>query len=92
MQREIFRLIKDTLKVTAYSPRPLSFQEVMNHWRTFSVWSEEGTMTVGEAVSTEDDFTGLDSSMERDAMAPGAGASDDGIPVGGCCFFLIMSL
>ncbi len=33
-----------------------------------------------------------DSSMEREAMAPGAGVSEAGMPVGGCCFFLIMSL
>lgn len=64
----------------------------------FSVWIEDGTITVGEAVSTELVAEGLtdglddDSSMDKEAMAPGAGANDAGIPVGGCCFFLIMSL
>lgn len=56
-------------------------------------------MTVGKAVSTEDEFEVLagleddeDSSMESEAMAPGVGARVAGIFVGGCCFFLIMSL
>ena len=55
-------------------------------------------MTVGNAVSTEDEFEVLagledeDSSMESEAMAPGVGANVAGIFVGGCCFFLIMSL
>ncbi len=67
----------------------------------------EGKMTVGDAVSrdvagpaglvdeeeAEEAATPLeDSSMDRDAMAPGAGVSDDGMLLGGCCFFLIMSL
>ena len=55
-------------------------------------------MTVGRAVSTETEvFCGLgldddDSSIESEAMAPGVGAKEAGIFVGGCCFFLIMSL
>ena len=59
-------------------------------------------MTVGEAVSRElagligleeeEDEEEDDSSIERDAMAPGAGVSVEGMLVGGCCFFLIVSL
>ena len=50
-------------------------------------------MTVGCAVSTEVVLAGLDSSMEREAMlADPVGAKEAGMPVGGCCFFLIMSL
>lgn len=68
----------------------------------FSVCSEDGTITVGEAVSTEaeDDVFGLvASSIDKEAIAAGPevergseGAKDAGIPCGGCCFFLIMSL
>ena len=54
---------------------------------------------MGKAVSTELFLAGLeaseeDSSMEREAMVPGAGfgTNEAGIFVGGCCFFLIMSL
>jgi S-adenosylmethionine:diacylglycerol 3-amino-3-carboxypropyl transferase len=56
-------------------------------------------MTVGKAVSTEDEFEVLagledddDSSMESEAMAPGVGANVAGMFVGGCCFFFIKSL
>ena len=51
-------------------------------------------MTVGCAVSTEVVLAGLDSSIEREAMlaAEPVGARVAGMPVGGCCFFLIMSL
>ncbi len=60
-------------------------------------------MTVGEAVSSAGlvldapaaaapDEEEEDSSMESDAIAPGAGVNEAGIPLGGCCFFLIMSL
>ena len=52
-------------------------------------------MTVGEAVSRElTCLIGLDvdSSIERDAMAPGAGVRVEGMLVGGCCFFLMVSL
>ena len=52
-------------------------------------------MTVGCAVSTEVVLAGLDSSMEREAMcelADPVGAKEAGMPVGGCCFFFIMSL
>ena len=59
-------------------------------------------MTVGKAVSTEfevlaglevDEFScTTDSSIDKEAMAPGVGASVAGMFVGGCCFFLIMSL
>ena len=60
---------------------------------TFSVCCAEGKMTVGCAVSTEVVLAGLDSSMEREAMlADPVGAKEAGMPVGGCCFFLIMSL
>ena len=57
-------------------------------------------MTVGKAVSTEfevlaglevDEFS-CDSSIDKEAMAPGVGAKVAGMFVGGCCFFLIMSL
>lgn len=69
----------------------------------FSVCSEDGTITVGEAVSTEavDDVFGLEdvSSIDKEAMVAdpavergSEGARDAGIPWGGCCFFLIMSL
>ena len=55
---------------------------------------------MGKAVSTELFLAGLeaseeateDSSMESEAIVPGAGAKDAGIPVGGCCFFLMASL
>ena len=58
---------------------------------------DEGNMTVGCAVSTEVEvLAGLeddeDSSIESEAIAPGVGARVAGILVGGCCFFLIMSL
>lgn len=56
-------------------------------------------MTVGVAVSKAiltglAEFEELDSSMDRLAMglAPVEGAKEAGIPVGGCCFFLIISL
>ena len=57
---------------------------------------------MGKAVSTELFLAGLeaseeateDSSMESEAMVPGAGVgtNEAGIFVGGCCFFLIISL
>ena len=57
---------------------------------------------MGEAVSTAavDDVFGLDvSSIDKEAMVAGPavergseGAREAGIPWGGCCFFLIMSL
>ena len=56
---------------------------------------------MGEAVSTEaEDVFGLvASSIDKEAIAAGPevergseGAKDAGIPCGGCCFFLIMSL
>ena len=62
---------------------------------------EDGRITVGKAVSTELFLAGLeaseeaeDSSMESEAMVPGAGVgtNEAGIFVGGCCFFLIISL
>ena len=65
---------------------------------TFSV-CDEGSMTVGKAVSTEFEvLAGLrlevddSSSIDKEAMAPGVGAKVAGRFVGGCCFFLIMSL
>ena len=68
-------------------------------WYTLSVI--EGKMTVGDPVSKAL-LTGLaelmeelffeDSSMLSEAIVLGGGASELGMPVGGCCFFLIMSL
>jgi hypothetical protein len=76
---------------------------VQLHYYFFTFSVTEGTRTVGEAVSKAmlDDLIGLElllqlledvSSMDRDAMVPGAGANDEGMFEGGCCFFLIMSL
>ncbi len=48
---------------------------------------DDGAGAAGAAAAIPED-----SSMEREAMAPGAGVSEAGMPVGGCCFFLIMSL
>ena len=46
------------------------------------------------AAAAEEEQGSADEEMEVGdcAMAPGDGASDAGMLVGGCCFFLIMSL
>ena len=47
---------------------------------------------LGEVVRSAAEADLFCSSMDSEAMAPGVGARLAGIPVGGCCFFFIMSL
>ena len=50
---------------------------------------DDGEVVVPDAAAAA---AAADSSMDSDAIAPGAGVSEAGMFVGGCCLFLIMSL
>ena len=53
---------------------------------------EQEAPTPGSAAADADEEEEEEEEMGDSAMAPGDGANDAGMLVGGCCRFLIMSL